>query len=201
MLTKGYVATAEDLKEYTSGQLIIGREDGMLGPNRSESTLTRALSPRILVRPGLVGAIKFYAVTILPEGKLIAVSDTQQTRYYWLARKRETVIVGHPSRSFEEAWTNLFKGLLADTRVNSVRLYNVLYVLFLRHFQEEGEKRTFAIEGVYHKEDFTASIEWDPEQPGRVVISSTYGTVKTRSVPIAFHPIEATHRAARKQGS
>ena len=198
MLTKGYVATAEELSEYTSGQLVIGREDGMLGPNRSENAVARAMAPRILVRPGLAGAIRFYSVTILPEGKLISISDGKQTRYYWLTRKRETLIVDLPSRSFEEAWTNLFKGLLIDTRLPSVRLYNVLYVLFLRHFQETREKQTFAIEGKYKCESFVASIEWDPEQPGKLDISSTYDTVQSRAVPFAFHPIEAAHRVARK---
>jgi len=198
MLDKGYVATDEDLNEYVSGQLVINRDDGSLGPNRSENPVHRIMAPRMTVRPGLSGGIKFYAVTILPHGKLISISDDKQTRYYWVTRKRETVIVDHPSRSFEEAWTNLFKGLLVDTRPSSVRLYNVLYVLFLVHFQRTEEKQTFAIEGRYKCEDFVASIEWDPEQPTALKIASTYDTVESRSVPFAFHPIEAVHRVARK---
>lgn len=197
-LSKTYAATDSEMGKWCSNQFNIDKETGK--PTDRKVFKFPNTATYITVRPGLRWSVGFYSVTTLPEGKLVVISDRFQTRYYWLTKNptRETFLVDFPSRSFEEAWVNLFKGLLLKDGVASTRFYNEIYILFLRHFQEENKEQVITIEGVWKKLAFVASISWEPSSPGKLDISSTYDSVKSRSVPFAFHPIEAVHRVSRK---
>lgn len=197
MLSKGYVATKEDLNNCSAKQLAVTRASGMLGRHRTANV--SGYLPWFTIRPGLKNPLEFYCVTHHNDWYVIALSDDTQTRYYRMHNgKRDSIIVDSPSHSFEAAWENMFKGLLADERLRSVSLYNHMAEIFLAHFKAEAEPKTFAVEGTWDNIDFIASVEWSPSLPHKLQVSSTLDSATHRTVPFTFHPIEAAHRAAFK---
>lgn len=197
MPSKGFVATKEELNNCSAKQLVVTRANGMLG--RPPTNFHTGASPSFIIRPGLKNPLEFYCVTHHKDWYLIALSDDSQTRYYQINNgKRNSIIVDHPSHSFEESWENMFKGLLVDDRLTSVTLYNHMSELFLEHFKTSGEPKTFAVEGTWENLGFIASVEWEPSEPSKLQVSSTLDSANSRAVPFIFHPIEATHRVAFK---
>lgn len=201
MLAKGYVATNHDLAAKATGQLVINREDGMLG-KRKVSPAHGDKTPYAIVRPGLKHAIEFYGVTHHHNRMVVTVSDCKESRFYWFEGiRREVFRWDAPSLSFESAWVNLTSALLSSVSPKNITAYNYLYSILLDHFMLEGKPQTITVEGVWLKEEFIASLEWDPAVPGQWVVSSTLDHQASRTLPFAFHPLEAAHRAARrKQG-
>ena len=198
MLVKGYVATNDDLNAKASGQLVINRVDGILGKRRVDGTDQRM--PYIIVRPGLKHAVEFYAATHYKDHLVVTVSDCKESRFYWLhGIRREVFRFTAPSKSFEDSWLNLFQSLLAVASAKNVTAYNYLYPILLNHFTAENKPQTITVEGVWAKEEFIASLEWDPAAPGQLTVSSTLDHQASRTVLFAYHPLEAAHRAARKQ--
>lgn len=194
MLTKGYRATQEDLINHTSGQMRIDRATGCILVGKRQ-----AAPGSVLVRPGLRKEMTFYAATITEHGLIVAMSDGASTRYYLLNKhRRETLMINEPTHSHEESWINLFKALLIGACDRAVMLYNTWYNIFLQHFLDQGISVSIGIEGKWRGEEFVASVDWDPEQPGKLEVAATFDLMPSRSLLFAYHPIEALHRACRR---
>ena len=172
------------------------RRNVALNPD-SEAVPARWVS----VRPGLSSGITFYGVIHGEQGILVCISDRHQTRYYWFSQtKRETVIVDHPSQSFSQAIANLFRGLVVDSRGVSIALYSSTAHLFLSYFLHERVKQSFTVEGKFKSvgDNFIAELEWFPEFPYQLQVSSTMDKKQIRKVSLLSHPIAEVHKQCHR---
>lgn len=201
MFKKGYVATSEELFKHTSGGLKIDSSLCMLQPAavayRREHGFDVNTVPRYIdVRPGLKESINFFGSMHSGKKSLIAVSDRTQTRYYCIGVvPRQTIMLDSPSKSIESAMRNLFCDLMSDDRAQTQKFYSCVADIIKGFFIHENVPQSFTVEGKYRKsvDIFVASLDWSPEDPDNVVISSTIDRLPSRKVSLSLHPIAKVH--------
>ena len=194
MLKKGYVASSDDLSLLSAKGMKIDHTTGLPPSAFDRPTL---LARWIRIRPGLEEGIVFYAVTHTERGRLLVMSDRKQTRYYWLdASGRKTVLVDVPSRSFEDAWDNLFRGLIKTSAFEAQFFYKRVSHLLKAYFIEEGKPRMFTLEGTYKGSatSFVATVEWSPRHEDSLKVASTLINETHLYVPFLEHPIVEAHK-------
>ena len=90
----------------------------------------------VVVKPGIGDDIRLFGVTHGPYMRMVVFSSATATRYYWFTRKRRySYKVPTGSNDLNEAWVNLFKSFMLDSRASTLLMYDVLkhFVLeFLR---------------------------------------------------------------------
>lgn len=144
MLSKEYLVTGifpRFGKAPRQLQLTIDKRSGI--PTKTPVMLLRrhsVMHKYFRLRHGLSHPIKFYAVTECEGSRLVSISDGDKTRYYWLTSGRsQTYVVNKPSRSFEEAWVNLFESIASDKRASAKLFYKTALPFFTQPvIQEDG---------------------------------------------------------------
>jgi hypothetical protein len=206
MLKLGYAATAQDLSSHMARGVRIDKITGM-PPNaykqamalRSPDHVTRP--SWITLRPGLSSPMKFYGVIHGGAGILVCMSDRHQSRYYWLSEgKRETVLIDSPSHDITQAIDTLFRGLLVDDSNPFRVFYRSVVHLILTHFVGLRVPQFFTVEGLFKRigPSFIAQIEWRPEDPTELCISSTMDRKLLRKVSLLSHPIAEVHKQCHR---
>mgnify|MGYP003407986288 FL=1 len=143
MLSKEYLVTGVFPKLNKSDQqLHIRYEDGT--PTRCTQVRRIFNEGTIRARHKLANPITFYAVTEFEGCRLISISDGARTRYYWLTPTRHhTYMLDKPSKGFEEAWKNLFEGIVMDERLSATLFYRVIWPFFEEMLDFKRTKKCF----------------------------------------------------------
>lgn len=143
MLSKEYLVTGIFPKFGSSArQLTVDKRLGV--PTRISTTLLRrhhVVDKYLKLRHGLKYPITFYAVTEFGGARLVSISDGVQTRYYWLTSTRyHSYLADKSSRSYEQAWCNLFEFTTLDGR-KSTQQFSRAMVGFFKDLTEELTER------------------------------------------------------------
>lgn len=189
MIKKGICYTDDfPLRNAGEAQFRVSRDTGEI---ITRSVPWQRRQNTILIRHGLRDSIKFYAVTETAHGNLIAMSDGNYTRYYWVnvTGRRDTYLVKGSSVSFEKAWEHLFAALVLDGRMPSIGLYNRISFLFIWYFNQiEEQPVRRATEGLWRGVKKQVLFEWLPEI-GKCAVRVTIAGSQPVAVPLADHPL------------
>lgn len=181
MLSKEYLVTGVFPKlGKSSQQLHIRYGDGT--PTYC-TQIRRCFNEGIIrVRHRLVNPITFYSVTEFNGCRLISISDGAQSRYYWLTPTRHhTYLVDKPSKGFEEAWSNLFAGIIMDERTSANLFYKVVWPFFEEMLDFKQTKRCFFAHLVGRWKDRSVDL-----------IVESYSTTPRGEISVVFHGKEQT---------
>ncbi|HHZ7224977.1 TPA: hypothetical protein ACWLXL_004405 [Pseudomonas aeruginosa] len=180
-----------------SSQLYIDPNDGSFFIGHLEKSHKKRYH---LVHHKLQYAIRYYSSVKLPDGWLVGISDREASRYYFFPTqgRRRSILVPLPSAAYREIWFNLFKGLWMTGTREAVYLHSVAYPHLMELLNESLVPRVISVEGEWKGEGYIASLEWKPEKPGRLIVTTTLDNAKDHSVPIQWHPIDAVVRLIRK---
>lgn len=155
-----------------------------------------------IVRPGLKYPINYYCVTHVKgkeepkswqehsELRVVAISDGRDTRYYWFSKTTRATYIAHmPSRSFEDAWINLFKSVMLDDRPRTIQLYELMKHFFIEYFRTIKEEDDFnvTITGKWKGLLVNLDIERMPLQSPSSVLMDVNG--KSNLVSLYTHPL------------
>lgn len=145
MLNKTFTHKATDtLRNFPfglpDGSILITKDEGV--PTNMNVAQGQKLGVVDRIRPGMDREISFYGVTKLENGqRLISVSDGHSTRFYWFENdKKISYLVEQPSRSHEESWMNLFKGLLLDDSDRGNVMFTICRPFFGQFFKMQNQE-------------------------------------------------------------
>ena len=142
-----------------------------------------------IVKPNLGNEITLFGVThgqnIL---KMVVFSSGNATRYYWFSRKgRYTYLAPMGSNDLDEAWLNLFKSFMVDSRPTTMEMYDVLKHFALEYLKTLGDQKfEYDLTGKW-KGDF-AHIKVAKESFYNRQVDVTVGD-KTRMCDFKVHPL------------
>lgn len=116
MLNKMVDSRSTDLNRFTlpDGSMLIDKV--RWEPSKAEVSVAQKNDTVHRVKPDLGPSFSWYGVTALDNGaKLIAMSNTHQTVFYWFeGSRRISYRIPMNCSNFEQCWENLFKSLLLD---------------------------------------------------------------------------------------
>jgi len=164
MLVKEFSATSFPFS-LRDGKIAVRKQDRVpVAPDFEPFVSNEQVS---VFRPGLKYPINFYCVTHVrgenapkenqesPCLRVVAISDGKKTSYNWFGKKvRAHYVANVPSRSFEEAWLNLFKAVIMDDTKVGIQFYDLAKHFFMEYFKTIDKDEDFVF-------DVTLSGRWN----------------------------------------
>jgi len=187
MLVKAFELINEFPFEMPEGTLLIDSEQLIpTSINRGAAHLMKRVHT---IKPGLTGRIKLYGLTYGQDTmKMVCLSNEHATRYYWFTRKRTyTYLVQMASRDLDEAWLNLFKAIMMDSRPSALTVYEIVKHFIMEYFKTLGDREfKVTLSGKWKKE--FAHVEFERES---FIHKSVFVTVgdERRLCDLNKHPL------------
>jgi hypothetical protein len=187
MLTKAFELKKEFPFPFRGGKLLLDKRT--LVPTNLNVAVAINNDLVYTLKPDLKGEITLYGITYGNQGlPMVVMSDGHHTRYYWFSRKRHyTYLVESGSNDLDEAWLNLFKSIVTNTRSKVIDMYEIMRTFIREYFWTLGDKELHLTLSTKHNDELLY-IEVAKEHGMRRAMFITVNG-KNRLVDFSKHPL------------
>lgn len=187
MLTKAFELRKEFPFTFREGKLLIDKRT--LIPTNLNVAVAINNDLVHTLRPGLKSEITLYGITYGSEDlHMVTMSDGRQTRYYWFTRKRQyTYLIEAGSADLDEAWLNLFKSIITNTRSKVIDMYEIMKHFIYEYFKTLGDKELHLTMSTQYKDELLyveVSKEYAMKRAALITVNG-----KRRLVDFNKHPL------------
>lgn len=188
MLTKAFELKKEfPFNFHSDGKLLVDKRT--LVPTNMNLAVAINNDLVYTLKPDLKNDVILYGITYGKNNmRMVVISDGRHTRYYWFTRKRHyTYLVEQGSIDLDEAWLNLFKSIIVNTRAKVLNMYEIMKHFIREYFKTLGDKELHLTMSVKHNDELLY-VEVSKEYAmKRVMFMSVDG--KRRLVDFTKHPL------------